>query len=99
MGRSERWWTGAALDELHVLLDGKNSDYRIDGEFSNFQYAANLADVSIEQVMLTQIGIKLGRLKGLPDDPKNESRKDTVRDLAGYSVILYAYIRSITEEE
>lgn len=81
----------AALDSLDRTLQAKNKDYRIEGEFSNFEFAAEVAEVEVVEVMLTQIAIKLGRLKGLPDDPHNESRLDTIKDLAGYAVILYAY--------
>ena len=84
-------WIGRALLELNEVLESKNADYKIDGEFSNFEMAADLAGLTVEEVILTQIGIKLGRLKGLPDDPRNESRLDTIKDLAGYAVILYAY--------
>ncbi len=91
-------WVHRALRDLDAILSSKNADYRIDGEFSNFTFAADISGTSVEEVMLTQIAIKLGRLKGLPADPNNESRKDTVKDLAGYAVILYGYIKSITED-
>lgn len=89
-------WIGRALLELNEVLESKNADYKIDGEFSNFMYAADVVGggMSPDAVMLTQIGIKLGRLQGLPDDPRNESRLDTIKDLAGYAVILYAYFLS-----
>lgn len=86
-----------ALTDLAQTLEFKNADYSIDTEFSNFEFAAELvngssiAPVGVEDVILTQIGIKLGRLQGLPADPRNESVKDTYKDLAGYAVILYAY--------
>lgn len=80
-----------ALEELGTVLGQKNSDYKIDGEFSNFEFAGEIADLDPAIVMLTQIGIKLGRLKGLPEDPQNESYQDTIKDLAGYAIILYAY--------
>lgn len=84
-----------ALEELGSVLKRKNSDYRVtSSEFSNFHFAAEIAGVSTREVMLTQIGIKIGRLRGLLDgkkDPNWESIEDTVKDLAGYSVILYAY--------
>lgn len=91
-----------AIEEIGETLSSKNQDYRVDGEFSNFEYAAQVSgvtDLSVETVILTQLGIKLGRLKGLPDDPANESRLDTYKDLAGYAVILYAYAMKLREEE
>ena len=84
-------WIEAALKYLETTLESKNQDYRIDGEFSNFTMAAALACTTPEKVMLTQIGIKLGRLQGLPLEPNNEARLDTYKDLAGYAIILYAY--------
>lgn len=88
-----------AIEELAETLQSKNEDYRIGGEFSNFEYAAEIAASSTTQVMLTQIGIKVGRLVGLSDSPNNESFKDSVKDLAGYAVILYAYLTSKSEDE
>lgn len=83
-----------ALKDLQETLASKNHDYKIDGEFSNFEYAAELSGSDVLGVMMTQIGIKLGRLKGLPEEVYNEPRIDTYKDLAGYAVILYAYIIS-----
>lgn len=84
-----------ALEELGAVLKRKNSDYKVtSSEFSNFHYAGDVAGVSTRETMLVQIGIKLGRLKGLTksgQDPNWESIEDTVKDLAGYAVILYAY--------
>lgn len=88
---AERPYIPQAIEDLSVTLSGKNHDYKIDGEFSNFEFAANVADLLVEDVMLTQIGIKLGRLKGLADAPYNEGKLDTYKDLAGYAIILYAY--------
>lgn len=84
-----------ALEELGSVLKRKNSDYKVtSSEFSNFHYAADVAGISTRDAILTQIGIKLGRLKGLTQSGKNpewESIEDTAKDLAGYAVILYAY--------
>jgi hypothetical protein len=80
-----------ALTDLGIVLSQKNSDYKIDGEFSNFEYAAEISGSDTLGVIMTQIGIKLGRLKGLPEEVYNESKLDTFKDLAGYAVILYAY--------
>lgn len=84
-------YIAAALADLGYTLERKNSDYKIDGEFSNFEYAAELSGSDTLGVILTQIGIKLGRLKGLPEEVYNEPKLDTYKDLAGYAVILYAY--------
>jgi hypothetical protein len=84
----------SALKDLSRTLAEKNHDYKIDGEFSNFEYAAELSGSDVLGVMMTQIGIKLGRLKGLPEEVYNEPKIDTYKDLAGYAVILYAYVMS-----
>ena len=87
-----------ALTDLGSVLYQKNSDYKIDGEFSNFEYAAEIAGTDTLGAIMTQIGIKLGRLKGLPEDVYNESKLDTFKDLAGYAVILYAYALKMEED-
>lgn len=92
---SPRSFIETALWELGAVLKRKNSDYKVtSSEFSNFHYAADVAGVTTKEAILTQIGIKLGRLKGLTQtgkDPEWESVEDTAKDLAGYAVILYAY--------
>lgn len=86
---------GLALSNLGSVLQRKNSDYKVtSSEFSNFHFAADMAGLSARDVMMAQIGIKLGRLRGLTDEGKDvnyEALEDTVMDLAGYAVILYAY--------
>lgn len=100
MSSNEPRWIGTAIETLDAVLTSKNQDYRIDGEFSNFDYAAQVSGyLSPQEVMLTQIGIKLGRLQGLPRDPNNESRLDTLKDLAGYAIILYAHALSLSDED
>ena len=88
-----------AIADLNETLAHKNQDYRINGEFSNFEFAADNAGVEPDTVMLTQLFIKLGRLKGLNKNPNNETRLDTYKDLAGYAIILYAYALSREERE
>lgn len=93
-----------AIEDLQETLASKNKDYRIDGEFSNFEYAAEQVSAQTPylldsgDVILTQMFIKLGRLQGLPADPNNEARLDTYKDLAGYAILLYAYALSQEEE-
>ncbi|QIA28855.1 hypothetical protein [Streptomyces phage JXY1] len=62
-----------ALMDLGVTLQQKNSDYKIDGEFSNFEYAAEIAGTDTLGAIMTQIGIKLGRLKGLPEEHTSQA--------------------------
>lgn len=93
-------WIEAALEELTHTLAGKNEDYRIDGEFSNFEYAAKISGVDTIDIIMNQLAIKLGRLKGLAGKSfvNNESVLDTYKDLAGYAIIAYAYVASTTSE-
>lgn len=83
----------AALLDLKETLASKNDDYRIDGEFSNFEFAAEAVGLEALDVMLAQIAIKVGRIKGLRNSDwiNNESLEDSYKDLAGYAAILYAY--------
>lgn len=88
-----------ALDEMLLVLASKNADYRVSGEFSNFEFASQVAggQVSTFGVILIQVGIKLGRLNGLlqrTGEPNNESIYDTIKDLHGYAAILHAYAKS-----
>ena len=89
----------AALEELTATLASKNADYRIDGEFSNFEFAAEAAGIETYRAILSQLAIKLGRLKGIEGkDVSNETSLDTYKDLAGYAVILFAYALSREEK-
>lgn len=87
-----------ALNSLKDLLVSKNEDYRIDGEFSNFEFAAKVAGVSVETVFLVQIGIKMGRLMGARRSKNNESYEDTIVDLNGYTTLYNAYINHYEPE-
>jgi len=91
----EEWSNiGLALDNLKRTLQTKNSDYKLNSEFSNFYFAADVAGTSAHDVILGQIGIKIGRIKGLlqknGDDINHEALLDSYQDLAGYAIILYA---------
>lgn len=83
----------AAIKELSKTLTSKNEDYRIgDGEFSNFEFAAHVTGSTAKAVILNQLAIKLGRIKGAGEEGfNNESLMDSFKDLAGYAIILYAY--------
>jgi hypothetical protein len=82
-----------ALTNLSETLQKKNSDYRLGSEFSNFYFAADVAGISPTDVAMSQIGIKIGRIKGLAgkkdEDINYESLLDSYKDLAGYAVLLY----------
>lgn len=84
----------SAIEILAATLESKNADYKIDDEFSNFTFAADAAGIKPSDVLMGQIGIKIGRIKGLKKDPfkdiNYEALLDSYQDLAGYAIILYA---------
>lgn len=99
LGLSSAKWDGEscielALSLLKETLRSKNADYRIGSEFSNFYFSADVAGIAPGDVMMAQIGIKLGRIKGILSttdrDINHEALIDTYKDLAGYAVLLYA---------
>jgi hypothetical protein len=87
-------WTSVALELLGDTLQSKRSDYSVDNEFGNFEAAAEAASIKAEDVMLAQVGIKLGRIKNLrdmDDTPHYEPLLDSYKDLAGYAILAYAH--------
>lgn len=88
-------WIQASAKTLAETLSSKNSDYAPGGEFSTFEEAADFAtSLTAFEVMLSQIGIKVTRIKTLAGGvmPQNESMADSLLDLAGYAVIAHAYL-------
>ncbi len=83
------------LQRMAELHDKKNHDYaQVNNPYSNFEEAAASAGVTVEQVFLTLIGVKLARLKELTTankTPNNESIQDTRMDLAMYAALLASY--------
>lgn len=88
-------WIQASAETLAKTLTSKNNDYAPGGEFSNFEEAAEFAtSLTAFEVMLSQIGIKVTRIKTLAGGvmPQNESMADSLLDLAGYAIIAHAYL-------
>lgn len=81
---------------LAETLLSKNEDYRVQGEFSNFERAADFSCITVMDVLLTQIAIKFTRIQGMNDliTPNNESVKDSLLDLAGYAIIAHAWMEA-----
>lgn len=82
------------LEEIRELHDKKSRDYaESDNVYSNFEYAANVAGVSVDQVFGVLIGVKLARILNLLSGktPLNESLLDSFRDLTTYCGIWTAY--------
>lgn len=83
------------LSKLSDTLMKKGADYASKNEvFSNFQQAANIANITINQSLMNMIGVKIARLsnlmpKGQGQVPNFESVNDTILDMMGYSALLY----------
>lgn len=93
--------TQRAAKDLVDILGKKNSDYAPSGEFSNFELAGQLAGLTAWDAILIQIGIKYTRLTSLVVEGVNSSNfegvRDTLQDLAGYSLIGVGYQDSLQE--
>lgn len=81
------------LDKCKELHEKKSHDYaQDDNPFSNFEYAAKVAEPftdPVDRVFATLIGVKLARLAELRKgkEPKNESIEDTCIDFVNYAAI------------
>ena len=87
----------ASAETLAETLLSKNSDYAPTGEFSNFEKAAEIADITPLKAMTVQAAIKMTRVQSLVEsnlNHQNESLKDSFLDLAGYAIIAHAYLES-----
>lgn len=86
--------------ELH---DKKNHDYASDNNpYSNFEFAAHYAGITVDQVFDVMIGVKQARLIELTSagkTPNNESIWDTKRDLAVYAMLKASYSMKVVEKE
>jgi hypothetical protein len=85
----------ALLSRMGETHDKKNHDYAEDGNpYSNFEFAAQFAGVSVQQVFDVMIGIKQARLLVLTQsgkEPNNESIEDTRLDQAVYATLKASY--------
>lgn len=79
---------------IQSLYNRKNNDYaQTDNPYSNFELAASVAGISVEQVFLTLIGVKIARIQELTTGkkPNFESLQDSRTDLAVYAAIYASY--------
>ena len=87
------------FDEAYALVEGKAHDYAEEGNvYSNFELAAEVAGISVEQVFLVLIAIKiarLGQLIGNDKEPNNESIDDSAVDGMNYFGLFKAYLRQL----
>lgn len=84
----------AHLERMASVHDAKNSDYAEDGNpYSNFEFTAKVAGVSVDTVFRVLIGVKMARLDELlkGKTPKHESVDDSVLDLSVYTALWASY--------
>ena len=87
------------------LMKKKNADYAggNDNPFANFERVSAFDCVSTEQGFFTRMTDKLSRISSFINNGKlqvqDESVKDTLLDLANYSLLFMAYLESKKMEE
>jgi hypothetical protein len=88
------------FDKLHTITKAKNADYTGDenNAFTNFERVEQLGITSVEQGFLVRMTDKMSRISTFVKQGhlqvKDESVKDTLFDLANYSILLAGYIES-----
>lgn len=90
------------MREFEEIHNAKSADYAEDDNvYSNFEFAANYAGITVEQAFMVLLGVKVARMKELQKGktPNNESLLDTYKDHAIYAAILTAYVISHSKEE
>lgn len=89
------------MREFEEIHNSKSADYAEDDNvYSNFEFAAKYAGVTVEQVFMVLLGVKVARMKELQKGktPNNESLLDTYKDHAIYAAIMTAYVISHPKE-
>lgn len=99
MTRDPNSYIAASAEHLAETLLNKNNDYAPTGEFSNFEKAADIAGISVIELILAQVAIKMTRIQKLLNTAavSNEPLVDSFLDLAGYATIGHAWL-SYTED-
>lgn len=91
------------IDKCTHIVKSKNHDYsKNDSAFSNFSKATDIG-LTVEQGILVRCMDKVARIENIQEKGqqkvKDESIKDTYRDLANYLMILRAYYEYQPEHE
>jgi hypothetical protein len=88
------------VKEMRETLVQKNHDYTNDNAtstFANFE-AVEILGIKTEQGMLTRMLDKFMRVKTIVSGKnlkvKDESARDTLKDLANYSILLAGYLHN-----
>ena len=73
------------------LMQKKNNDYSQESNpFSNFEFQAMMAKVTVEQVFLMKLGDKMARMRECFDKPVSvldESLEDTLKDTINFCAL------------
>lgn len=86
-------------ENMLEITKRKNKDYAGDGDpFANFCVVESVGIASVEQGFLTRMCDKLSRITNITKSGqthvKDESVTDTLIDLANYSILMAAYLKS-----
>lgn len=79
------------FDKIRGIMNSKGNDYANEDRLSNFKLAGSITQISAEQQCLSLIATKVARLGVLLSNekgPSHESVRDSVIDLANYSILL-----------
>lgn len=87
----------AITDEMVALTTRKNADYADASDaFQNFRLIERLGAATTEQGFVVRMSDKLQRIGNLisrPNQVKDETIEDTLKDLAIYSILFLIYLR------
>ncbi len=84
----------AVFDRMRATVESKANDYADDSNvYSNFEGAAHLAGITVDEVFMVLIGVKVERLRQLMagKEPNHEAIDDTRIDLANYAALWQGY--------
>ena len=84
----------AVFDRMRATVESKANDYADDANvYSNFEGAAHLAGITVDEVFMVLIGVKVERLRQLMSgkEANHEAIDDTRLDLANYAALWQGY--------
>lgn len=93
-------WHEAACQKMMTITKAKNADYTGVGDdpFANFRRVESLGITDTVRGFLVRMTDKLSRITSFAQkgvlEVKDESVEDTLLDLANYSLLLAAFIKS-----
>ncbi len=97
---TEQRLVGQFYKDCEKTLVGKAHDYAQDNDcFSNFKFIAEICKVPVEKTFLMFLAVKIARLSELIGKvAKNESKEDTLMDLANYACLYNVYLKEQGKE-